>query len=100
MCDKEMKLVPAGKSKKSGKAYDAFYSCECGQTFNPPKGTEVRTSMVHNPIEKPKVNGFQPDMRLSYRKDLMVAIINKWQDVVDTIVMIDTFNTLWAEIEK
>jgi len=100
MCGAEMKLIKGGVSKKSGKAYDAFYSCECGQTFNPPKGTEVRTSMVHNPIEKPKVNGFQPDMRLSYRKDLMVAIINKWQDVVDTEKINETFGLLWQKIEE
>jgi hypothetical protein len=36
-CDQEMKMVPAGVSKKSGKAYPAFWSCDkrsggCGAT--------------------------------------------------------------------
>ena len=33
-CSQEMKLVPAGTSKKTGKPYDAFYGCtrECGHT--------------------------------------------------------------------
>ncbi len=33
-CHKEMKLVAAGTSKKTGKPYKAFYSCtmECGAT--------------------------------------------------------------------
>lgn len=36
-CGQEMKLIPAGVSKKTGKDYDAFYSCNkrtggCGRT--------------------------------------------------------------------
>ncbi len=36
-CDKEMKLIPAGVSKKTGKPYSAFWSCDtraggCGKT--------------------------------------------------------------------
>jgi len=36
-CDKEMRLVPAGTSKKTGKPYSAFWSCDtrnggCGAT--------------------------------------------------------------------
>jgi len=36
-CDKEMRLVPAGISKKTGKPYSAFWSCDsrsggCGNT--------------------------------------------------------------------
>jgi len=104
MCGKTMSLIKGGVSKKSGKPYDAFYSCECGQTFNPPKGTEVRTSMVHNPIEKPKndtyVEGKKENTTLMCRKDLMVAIVNKWQDVVDTEKINETFGLLWKEIEK
>lgn len=36
-CDREMRLVPAGTSKKTGKPYSAFWSCDqrsggCGNT--------------------------------------------------------------------
>jgi hypothetical protein len=36
-CDKEMKLVPAGVSRKTNKSYSAFWSCDsrsggCGNT--------------------------------------------------------------------
>lgn len=35
----QTKLVPAGTSKKTGKQYNAFYSCqECKKTWNLPAG--------------------------------------------------------------
>jgi|SRR3990172_7727157 len=39
-CKSEMKLIPAGISKKTGKPYQAFYACpdkNCGATINPDK---------------------------------------------------------------
>lgn len=35
-CGEEMRLVRAGVSKKTGKPYNAFYSCKCGNTQNLP----------------------------------------------------------------
>jgi DNA-directed RNA polymerase subunit M/transcription elongation factor TFIIS len=36
-CGSEMKLIPAGISKKTGKPYKAFFSCKnCGYTMNVP----------------------------------------------------------------
>jgi hypothetical protein len=36
-CDREMRLIPAGTSKKTGKPYNAFWTCDkrnggCGDT--------------------------------------------------------------------
>jgi hypothetical protein len=36
-CDREMRLIPAGVSKKTGKPYNAFWTCDarnggCGET--------------------------------------------------------------------
>jgi len=42
-CGEQMRLVPAGVSKRTGKKYPAFYSCsnrECGHTENLPKTPE------------------------------------------------------------
>ena len=50
-CQKEMKLVPAGVSKRTGKKYDAFYSCdrECGETA---KAGQVYTPPETAPEDK------------------------------------------------
>ena len=52
-CQKEMKLVPAGTSKRTGKPYDAFYSCgrECGETA---KAGQVYTPPETAPEDKVK----------------------------------------------
>lgn len=53
------KLIPAGISKKTGKAYNAFYKCEsCGKTFNAGEqkqtagGAFVKEKMQEERIEK------------------------------------------------
>lgn len=53
-CERDMSLVPAGVSKKTGKPYNAFYSCDkrfggCGKTQNAdnaPKSTFATYSSV------------------------------------------------------
>jgi hypothetical protein len=51
--------------------------------------------------QKPPVNGVSADMmRLAYRKDLMVAVVNRWGETQDSKTLIEIFATLWAEVEK
>ena len=49
----ELKLVPAGVSKKSGKPYDAFYACkkwECGGTIKiPSEGSNASPRASYRP---------------------------------------------------
>jgi hypothetical protein len=55
-CGGEMKLVPAGLSKKTGKPYQEFYSCkkwECGGTAKSPQ-TSVNPQNVANAQWTPK----------------------------------------------
>ena len=49
-CNGETKLIPAGISKKSGKPYSAFVSCndrQCGGTA-PVNGSDVKKVVVQN----------------------------------------------------
>jgi len=97
MCQVEMKLIRAGVSKKTNKPYKAFYKCEeCGGTVN--AGAEAEPAPK---ISKPVFNGDNLGMmRLAYRKDLMVALVNKMTEHTDANSVIIMFNTLWAEVEK
>ena len=95
-CGEVMKLVPAGVSRSTGKSYAAFYSCKaCGMT----KNTE-RPTISHRPPAKADTNGIDPSMRLAYRKDLMVAIVEKANIDTPGSTIIETFNTLWNVVEK
>lgn len=42
----DMKFVPAGVSKKTGKEYKAFYSCSCGTTAPAPSDTPTQQAMT------------------------------------------------------
>jgi hypothetical protein len=54
---------------------------------------------VSNPSIKSTPSGFQPDMRLAYRKDLMVALINAYPSLNNQELK-GLFNDLWQEVEK
>jgi hypothetical protein len=56
-CGQPMKLVPAGVSRKSGKPYDAFYSCKCGKTVNltPRSTTGQRDQQYRYNTERPEI---------------------------------------------
>jgi len=103
-CDAEMKLVPAGVSKKTLKPYNAFWSCpECKEKVNitaePGFTKEFRTSPL--PV-KPKANGTNADMRLSYRKDLMCSVLDNYSSdgTAPINVVIEMFKIAWEEVEK
>lgn len=51
ICGKEMKLVPEGVSKKTGKTYKAFYSCwTCKKTA--PADNQTSTAKPFIPVER------------------------------------------------
>ena len=108
LCGAEIKSIPAGVSKKSGKPYNAFKVCsnrECG--YKPVEENGVVNKVVNSVLKDPKkefekdefVVGKEKNTTLMCRKDLMVALVNKWLDPVDTKVICETFDTLWTKIE-
>ena len=87
MCNVEMKLIPAGVSKTSGKHYKAFYSCpDCKETLNAEQ--EIRESKIPpKPLfhkangEEAFIEGKEKNTRFMVKGDIMVALINRWNDV-------------------
>ena len=51
-CGGQIKYIPAGVSKKTGKPYSEFWTCgqRCGYSYNPPK-EEKQPIINHEPIE-------------------------------------------------
>lgn len=102
MCLVEMKLIPAGVSKSTGKKYGSFYSCpECKQTLN----AEVKVEQGIQPVfpKKSVSNGDDKakTMVLSYAKDLVIAMSVAGiapPDFADATIGI--YRKLMAEIEK
>ena len=103
LCGAEIKSIPAGVSKKSGKPYNAFKVCsnrECGYKPVEENGTVNKVVEVISKNEPKKPNGIEPSMRQSYRKDLMVALVDK---LIETNLPEDInikFDTLWTKIES
>ncbi len=64
-CGQDMKLIPAGTSKKSGKSYNAFYSCpECKETMNPNTDSQIQEKHYAKAPVPPatvKTNGIDND---------------------------------------
>lgn len=53
------------------------------------------------PVEpKPGLDNRDLMMRLAYRKDLMVAVIETFKDTSDIETLVKTFDYLWKEVEK
>lgn len=94
-CGVEMKLIPAGISKTSGKAYNAFYSCpECKATKNlEPKKVAAPPHATNSHTEDLKAKA----MIFAYAKDLVVAQCQAGIAPPDlTKATIAVFNELWA----
>jgi hypothetical protein len=102
MCNVEMKKIPGGISKKSGKPYDAFYSCpECKGTINPQKGSVPVATPTPQAAQKYNNDNKNKAMVLSYAKDIavakMAAGIGASDPVADTI---EIYHKLLEELEK
>lgn len=100
-CGQEQKLIPAGISKSSGKAYKAFWACpdrECKPEPIPQDETFYTKPPAPKPLET-NGNTSHAMMRLSYRKDLMVALINKATEV-NTENIKKVFDSLWDKVEN
>uniref|UniRef100_A0A6M3JF73 Uncharacterized protein n=1 Tax=viral metagenome TaxID=1070528 RepID=A0A6M3JF73_9ZZZZ len=74
-CGAELKNIPAGVSKTTGRPYEAFVACsnKCG--WKPTKEPGVTKVLVHSEMHKsniPENNIKEKTMILSYAKDVVV----------------------------
>ena len=78
-CGADMKIVPAGISKSTGKAYESFETCSarCGFKVNQKPGFKSFAVESHLPSKVPVPNGESRDrtMVMAYAKDIIVARI-------------------------
>jgi len=102
LCNIEMRLVPAGISKKTGKPYHPFYSCpECKQNLNMQPGMEApqKPKVIMQPI--PVHNGIdlgkKENNKLICRTDLMVEVIKKDMMPEEHLKLHDFY---WEHINK
>jgi hypothetical protein len=107
ICGSEIKNIPSGISKKSGKPYPAFSICsndEC--KFKPTDEQGRKAVLIETNTIKPKkdefVEGKEKNTRLMSREHLMSVIIETFGKIgtLNTEEIISTFNDLWIEIEK
>lgn len=100
-CNSVMKFVSAGVSKKNGKPYDSFWSCqnpECKATQkNNPVDQAVQQKTESRP-QAPNSNNKPIDhnsMIMAYAKDVVVAEIMSGKDVTEPFKRIaDGFKAL------
>jgi hypothetical protein len=80
-CGAEMKNIPAGVSKSTGKPYEAFSACsnKCG--WKPSKGGRlVESALPTKHIQPEPTNDLKErTMLMSYAKDIVVALLARDQ---------------------
>ena len=109
ICGSEIKSIPAGISKKSGKPYNAFQVCSNSECLFKPideegRTKEVRVSMKPSLIKSPDeyVEGKKENARLMTRNALMCEVVKVFGQMgsLNEQEIIKMFNLFWAEIEK
>lgn len=99
-CGSVIKEVPAGVSKKTGKPYKAFQVCSNNACGWKPGANQILAES-HLPSKVPQQNGDREEMmKLSYKKDLMCALIAKYGDTVVLNEMVNMHRQLWSELEN
>ncbi len=74
-CNSEMKLVPQGVSKKTGKPYNAFYSC--------PNNRERGCKTVPYAPQAPQTNEKREDgQTLEQRVEVLIDEVRKLTDAI------------------
>jgi hypothetical protein len=77
-CGGEMKVVPAGTSKKTGKPYNAFYACktwECGGT------AKMTTDTPNTPQNAPQASTQRPAYDSFPKKDIKTTLDYKARQI-------------------
>lgn len=63
VCNKSMKLVQAGISKKTNRPYKAFFSCSCGQTAPAYTNSPVKPQTPQNSPNLANNDAFKEELR-------------------------------------
>lgn len=102
-CGAEIKHVPAGVSKSTGKAYEAFDACSARCGWKPTREVgykkEIAFSALPSKIPSNGNGDRERAMIMSYAKDIVVAMIARDQIVGDKEV-VAVFRTLWSEFSN
>ena len=103
-CNNEMKLIPAGVSKKTGNSYAAFFACEVCNPRRPAPQSPIQTPPpnLDSPYKQREPTNRKADhktMILAYAKDLAVAKINKGDDVDPAVYTINIYKLLLKAYE-
>ena len=98
-CGSDIKEVPAGVSSKTGKPYNAFQVCSNRACGWKPGANKVLVES-HLPTKHiPPQNGDREDlMKLSYKKDLMIALIEKFGESNLINDIIGMHREYWSEL--
>ena len=103
VCNSEIKNIPAGVSKKTGKSYNAFSVCSNPQCGFKPTDETGKTSQVRETI-RPKpdefVEGKKENTRLMKRADLVIEVYKLLGQTTDTHQIKLVADDLWGWIEK
>lgn len=102
-CGAEMKHIPAGVSKSTGKPYEAFSACsnKCG--WKPSKGGKlVESAMPTKHVQPEPTNDVRErSMMMAYAKDLVVALISRDQAIgAPSKEVVATYRELWQEFKN
>jgi hypothetical protein len=109
ICGSEVKNIPAGTSKKTGKPYKAFSICSNQNCQYKPTEEGIKKEVVYTSTTPPKQNGKdeyvegkEKNARLMSRTQLMCDIVKTYGmgGTTPTSALVDVFKELWTEIEK
>lgn len=98
-CSAEMKLIPAGLSKRTGKEYDAFYSCKSCNVTAPAGNTSPEPQ---NPVKtQPSANNGNVERIIKAIEESREDILSELQTVMDfRVKMFDKLDEILVAIEK
>lgn len=88
LCGSAVKLVPAGTSKKTGKPYDAFYSCQnrdCGKTYKC-EATGTPAMAMNNVAKKTEDDKWEKISEGKVRHGVSIAYIEKGEKLNMTTI--------------
>jgi len=109
-CGAEMKFIPAGVSKKTGKEYKAFFSCpNCGYTLNAPDDIAQRFVRQKPETEQERIERLAREkqeriQKLHEDKKDNINWVSAMKEAVNLVANHSVFkditdeNTLWTKI--
>jgi predicted RNA-binding Zn-ribbon protein involved in translation (DUF1610 family) len=109
-CGAEMKFIPAGVSKKTGKEYKAFFSCpNCGYTLNAPDDVAQRFANQKPETEQERIERLAREkqeriQQLHQEKTENINWVSAMKEAIELIANHPVFkdiadeHTLWTKV--